>query len=71
MIHAPWLSGLRAVATTGHPSRASLSAIARPMPDEQPVTRTVREIARGAGTSVMGPACIVVERRFTVGLRPR
>ena len=53
MIHAPWLSGLRAVATTGHPSRANLSAIARPIPDEQPVTRTVREMARGAGMSVM------------------
>jgi len=41
------------LASRGDDGRASLSTIARPIPDEEPVTRTVREMARGAGMSVM------------------
>ena len=38
------VSGLRAVAYTVQPEAARRSAVARPMPDEQPVTSTAREV---------------------------
>src|SRR3954449_3890091 len=40
-------AGSRTPASTVAPRRASSSAVARPMPDDAPVTSTVRGMARG------------------------
>src|SRR5664279_1713573 len=50
-------SGCRALAYTVHPERASASAVARPMPDEQPVMSTALDGSGiGAAYAFAAPA---------------
>src|SRR5204863_8442366 len=50
-------SGRRAVAYTCHPDAARRSAVARPNPEEQPVTKTAREASALIGPLYPGPPC--------------